>query len=61
MTTDLDAYDAWFRSKVQEALFDTRPTIPHRQVMDEAQTRIYRKRRDSAATNRWNSTRDRSK
>ena len=25
-------YDAWFRSKVQEALDDLRPAIPHAQV-----------------------------
>src|SRR4030095_7788314 len=28
LTTDADAYDAWFRSKVQEALEDTRPAVP---------------------------------
>jgi DNA-damage-inducible protein J len=26
------AHDAWFRAKVQEALDDPRPTIPHEQV-----------------------------
>ncbi|HEU0196330.1 MAG TPA: type II toxin-antitoxin system RelB/DinJ family antitoxin [Nevskiaceae bacterium] len=40
-----DAYDAWFRAKVYEALDDPRPTIPHRQVMDEAQALIDAKRR----------------
>ena len=48
LTADPDAHDAWFRAKVQEALTDTRPTVPHRQVMDEAQARIDRKRRDRA-------------
>jgi DNA-damage-inducible protein J len=47
MTTTGDTYDAWFRGKVQEAISDTRPTIPHRQVMDEVQTHIDRKRRVS--------------
>lgn len=30
--TDPAAYDAWFREKVQEALDDPRPAIPHDQV-----------------------------
>ena len=45
LTTDPKAYDAWFRAKVQEALDDTRPAVPHQQVMDEAQAVIDRKRR----------------
>lgn len=45
LTTDPEAYDAWFRAKAQEALDDTRPPVPHRQVMDEAQALIDRKRR----------------
>lgn len=48
LTADPDAHDVWFRAKVQEALADTGPTAPHRQVMDEAQARIDRKRRDRA-------------
>ena len=40
LTADPQAYDQWFRAKVQDALADTRPTIPHQQVMDEAQARI---------------------
>jgi len=45
LTADPEAYDAWFRAKVQEALADTRPAVPHQQVMNEAQTVIDRKRR----------------
>jgi DNA-damage-inducible protein J len=45
LTADPKAYDAWFRTKVQEALTDTRPMAPHEQVMDEAQALIDRKRR----------------
>ena len=45
LTADPEAYDAWFRAKVREALDDTRPSIPHQQVMDEAQALIDRKRR----------------
>ena len=33
LITDPEACDAWFRAKVQEALDDTRPSVPHRQVM----------------------------
>lgn len=32
LTTDPVAHDAWFRSKVREALDDCRPAIPHDQV-----------------------------
>jgi|TARA_R110002012_G_scaffold282163_2_gene471828 DNA-damage-inducible protein J len=32
LTTDPVAHDAWFRTKVQEALDDVRPAIPHDQV-----------------------------
>jgi DNA-damage-inducible protein J len=48
LTADPEAHDIWFRAKVQEALADTRPTVSHRQVMDEAQARIDRKRPDRA-------------
>ena len=44
LTADPEAYDAWFRAKVQEALDDPRPSVPHQQVMDEAQTVIDAKR-----------------
>lgn len=45
LATDTEAHDAWFRAKVKEAIADTRPAIPHRQVMNEVQARIDRKRR----------------
>jgi DNA-damage-inducible protein J len=31
-TVDAAAHDAWFRAKVQEALDDPRPAIPHEKV-----------------------------
>lgn len=40
LTTDRDAYNAWFRAQVQEALDDTRPAIPHEQAMREVRARI---------------------
>ena len=42
------AYDAWFRAKVEASLADTRPTIPHEEVMAEmaAIIRAGRKRAD---------------
>jgi DNA-damage-inducible protein J len=45
LVTDPEAHDAWFRAKVREALADTRPTVPHQQVIDEAQALIDKKRR----------------
>src|SRR5208337_2241839 len=35
-------HDAWFRAKVQEALDDPRPSIPHDVVMDETRAIIDR-------------------
>jgi DNA-damage-inducible protein J len=32
LTTDPQEYDRWFRAKVQEALDDPRPSIPHEEV-----------------------------
>ena len=43
LTTDPEAHDAWFRTKVREAMMDTRQTVPHQQVMDETQALIDRK------------------
>ena len=43
LTAEPEAYDAWFRAKVREAMDDTRPPIPHQKVMDEAQALIDRK------------------
>jgi len=45
LTTDPEAHDAWFHDKVKEALADTQSTVSHRQVMDEAQALIDKKRR----------------
>ena len=44
LTADPEAYDCWFRTKVREAMDDTRPTIPHHQVMDDVKVIIDRKR-----------------
>ncbi len=48
LTSTPEAYDAWFRAKVHEALEDKRPGLGHEQVMDEAQMIINRKRRAGA-------------
>lgn len=45
LTADPEAHDVWFRDKVKEALADTRPTLSHKQVMDEVQMLIDKKRR----------------
>lgn len=36
------AYDKWFRAKVQEAIDDPQPSIPHKQVMAETRALIDR-------------------
>lgn len=35
-----DSYDLWFRAKVQAAMDDPRPGIPHDQVMARMDARI---------------------
>jgi DNA-damage-inducible protein J len=45
LMVDAQAYDAWFRDKVKEAMADTRPALSHKQVMDDTQFLIDRKRR----------------
>lgn len=45
LVADPDAYNAWFRGKVHEALADSRPATPHEQVMQDARALIDRKRR----------------
>ncbi len=45
LTANPEAHDAWFREKVKEALADMRPTVSHKQVMDEAQAIIDKKHR----------------
>jgi hypothetical protein len=35
-------HDDWFRAKVQEALEDPRPGVPHEVVMDEARAILER-------------------
>ena len=45
LTTNPEAHEAWFRDKVKDALADSRPTVSHKQVMDEAQALIDKKRR----------------
>lgn len=42
LASDPDAYDAWFRTKVQDALADAVPTIPHPQAMAETRARLKR-------------------
>ena len=39
-TAEAEAYEVWFRAKVQEALDDPSPGIPHDEVMAEMQAII---------------------
>ena len=43
LTIDPETYDVWFRTKVQEAIEDTRPGILHDQVMKDIRARIEKK------------------
>ncbi len=40
LTADPEAYDAWFRAKVQAALADTRPDKGHDAVMSDLRSRL---------------------
>ena len=43
-----DSYDRWFRVKVQAAMDDTRPSIPHDQAMARFKALLDEKRRARA-------------
>ena len=45
LAIDPDAYDAWFRAKVREALDEQNPSTPHDKVMSDAQAVIDARRR----------------
>ncbi|KIX16397.1 type II toxin-antitoxin system RelB/DinJ family antitoxin [Paracoccus sp. 228] len=44
LTANPESYDSWFRAKVQEALTDARPGVPHDQLMRDARALIDGKR-----------------
>ena len=44
-TEEAEAYDVWFRAKVEKSLADTRPPIPHDKVMAEMRALIDRRRK----------------
>ena len=48
-TEEAEAYDRWFRAKVQESLDDQRPNIPHDVVMAEMRQLLEDKRREQDA------------
>ena len=48
-TEEAEAYERWFRAKVQESLDDTRPNIPHDEVMAEMRQLLEDKRKDQDA------------
>ncbi|UQZ91219.1 addiction module antitoxin [Deltaproteobacteria bacterium Smac51] len=41
-----EEYDEWFHAKVQEALDDPRPSIPHDEAMIHLEGLLERRRRD---------------
>lgn len=40
-----EAYDAWFRAKIEKALADPRPSIPHEVVMARVQALLDRRKK----------------
>ncbi|NIJ15154.1 stability determinant [Sphingobium vermicomposti] len=47
-TEEAEAYDAWFRAKVEARLADTAPGIPHEEVMAELWAIITRQKTGSS-------------
>ena len=47
---DAEAYDAWFRAKVQAALDDESPIIAHEEVMAEMRALIDDRKRSAVET-----------
>ncbi|WP_277185840.1 stability determinant [Caballeronia sp. BR00000012568055] len=37
---EAEAYDKWFREKVRRSMADTRPRIPHEEVMAEIRAKL---------------------
>lgn len=50
LATNAEAYDAWFRAKVQEALDDDSPDLSHEEAMAEVQAAIDGERAARAAS-----------
>lgn len=48
-TEEAEAYDAWFRAKVEKALASTEPGIPHDEAMAELKRRMEARRRARAS------------
>lgn len=47
-TEEAEAYDVWFRARVQEALDDPRPPVPHDEVVRRVKATIERNRQKRA-------------
>ncbi len=43
---EAEAYDCWFRTQVQEAIDDSRPSLPHDQVMGDIHALLEEKRKE---------------
>ena len=48
---EAEAYDVWFRAKVEAALADPRPRIPHDEVMAEMHQLLAQSRASDAEVN----------
>ncbi len=47
---EAEAYDRWFRAKVQAGIDDPRPSIPHEQVMAEMRALLAAKQKKRDAS-----------
>lgn len=50
-TEEAESYDRWFRAKVERALVDPRPSIPHDAAMARIRTKLDAKIRQMARGN----------
>ena len=51
-TEEAEAHDRWFRAKVEAALADSRPKVPHDEAMARARALIESKRRAAPVLDR---------
>jgi hypothetical protein len=51
-TEEAEAYERWLRAKVQKSLDDTRPNIPHDQVMARMRALLAKKRKAATSNSK---------
>ncbi|MFL9922125.1 stability determinant [Paraburkholderia fungorum] len=51
-TEEAEAYERWLRAKVEKSLDDTRPNIPHDQVMAGMRALLAKKRKTATSNSK---------